>query len=104
MMNIWRLCNPNAVMSTTSFQPFEGAESIDSESAEPGPSGGHAKTKCLCEDSGKHYPEVAMNTTFPSKPEKIYNLMFNSEFLKHFMVDNQHLQGGHLACMTELTT
>lgn len=35
-----------------------------------------------------------MNTTFPSSPEKIYNLMFTSGFIKEFMVKDQHLTGG----------
>ncbi|KAK4048573.1 hypothetical protein OIO90_005743 [Microbotryomycetes sp. JL221] len=35
--------------------------------------------------------EVCMDTMFPSSPEKIYNLMFTSGFMKQFWTDNQKL-------------
>ncbi|KAM0788113.1 hypothetical protein ACM66B_001280 [Microbotryomycetes sp. NB124-2] len=35
--------------------------------------------------------EVCMDTVFPSSPEKIYNLMFTSGFMKEFWADNQKL-------------
>ena len=101
MMNIWRLCNPNAVMSTTSFAPGghsrpasiadEPANTADTSGKSP--TRGHAKTQCQCGKDGKHYSEVAMDATFHSTPEKVYNLMFNSEWFKTFLSDNQKLRG-----------
>lgn len=41
----------------------------------------------------KNLKEVCMDATFPSAPEKIYNLMFTSGFMKEFWSDNQKLQG-----------
>jgi hypothetical protein len=55
---------------------------------------GHAKTECLCGKEGKHLTETALQTVFPSTPEKVYNLMFNSGWLKDFMVGDQKLKGG----------
>ncbi|KAH8915757.1 hypothetical protein BT69DRAFT_850130 [Atractiella rhizophila] len=52
----------------------------------------HPATQCKCMKEKTHYKEVAMDATFPSPPEKIYNLMFTSTFMKGFWVDNQKLQ------------
>ena len=96
MMNIWRLCNPSAVMSAVSFQaepsPLSSAEIKENgDHTEVGRSAGHAVTKCDC---ASHYPEVAMDCQFPTTLEKTYNLMFNSGWLKEFMRDSQKLRGG----------
>ncbi|ORX34749.1 hypothetical protein BD324DRAFT_609913 [Kockovaella imperatae] len=96
MMNIWRLCNPNAVMSATSFQAEnspgpslevkeEGVNPLNLEQT----AADHPATKCDC---ASHYPETAMDASFPTTPEKTYNLMFNSGWLKEFMRDNQKLK------------
>ncbi|BGP23465.1 hypothetical protein JCM10295v2_002361 [Rhodotorula toruloides] len=39
----------------------------------------------------KTLKEVCMDTTFPGAPEKIYNLMFTSGFMKDFWAENQKL-------------
>ncbi|GAA5886059.1 hypothetical protein JCM5296_007076 [Sporobolomyces johnsonii] len=39
----------------------------------------------------KNLKEVCMDTVFPSAPEKIYNLMFTSGFMKDFWTENQRL-------------
>ncbi|GAA5926093.1 hypothetical protein JCM1841_003216 [Sporobolomyces salmonicolor] len=39
----------------------------------------------------KNLKEVCMDTVFPSAPEKIYNLMFTSGFMKDFWTENQKL-------------
>ncbi|ORY82371.1 hypothetical protein BCR35DRAFT_303777 [Leucosporidium creatinivorum] len=39
----------------------------------------------------KDLKEVAMDSVFPSAPEKIYNLMFTSGFMKDFWSENQKL-------------
>ena len=44
----------------------------------------------------KGLKEVCMDTTFPSAPEKIYNLMFTSGFMKDFWTNNQKLLGAAL--------
>lgn len=46
----------------------------------------------------KNLKEVCMDAVFPSAPEKIYNLMFTSGFMKEFWADNQKLQGGFDLC------
>ncbi|ODO10598.1 hypothetical protein I350_01195 [Cryptococcus amylolentus CBS 6273] len=115
MMNIWRLCNPNAVMSSLSLPGTNNSrpasisgELADAEGDAPsGPSAGqqiagasvkgagsetHKPTQCACGKDGKHYPEIALEATFPSTPEKVYNLMFNSGWLKTFLSDSQQLR------------
>lgn len=42
----------------------------------------HRATKI---DPSLHFPEIAMDTTLPATPEKLYNLMFTSFFIKDFM-------------------
>ena len=114
MMNIWRLCNPDAVMSTSSFQASSsrppsiageephspgvgggggGGGAVHGQEAGGKPDKGHAKTQCSCIKDGKHYSETALDTVFNSQPEKVYNLMFNSEWFKTFMSENQKLKG-----------
>ncbi|GAA6038906.1 hypothetical protein JCM8097_000567 [Rhodosporidiobolus ruineniae] len=39
----------------------------------------------------KNLKEVCLDTVFPGKPEKIYNLMFTSGFMKDFWAENQKL-------------
>jgi hypothetical protein len=50
-------------------------------------------TACECGKKGEHYPLSAMDAVLPGTPEKIYNLMFASGFIKDFMRDNQKLMG-----------
>ena len=53
----------------------------------------HKVTQCACGKEGKHYSELAMDAVLPGTPERIYNLMFASGFLKDFMRENQKLEG-----------
>ncbi|WVR03539.1 hypothetical protein IAU60_000531 [Kwoniella sp. DSM 27419] len=103
MMNIWRLCNPNAVMSNASLLQAAGQsrpgsvvgdymERPGAPSAGSGGKKGHAPTQCACGRDGKHYSETALETIFPSTPEKVYNLMFNSGWFKTFLSDSQKLR------------
>lgn len=100
MMNIWRLCNPNAVMSATSADRVRSrapSDAGDAQAAVAAGGKGHAKTECACGKEGKHFTETALSTTFPSTPEKVYNLMFNSGWLKEFMSEDQKLKGEWLS-------
>lgn len=54
----------------------------------------HKPTTCACGREGRHLTETALDAIFPSTPEKIYNLMFASGFVKDFMNNNQKLIGG----------
>lgn len=96
MMNIWRLCNPNAVMSTASLIHSRPASIAGTDVDSPPDTGGgqgHAPTTCACGKEGKHYSEIALETTLASTPEKVYNLMFASEWIKTFLTENQKLRG-----------
>ncbi|RSH81505.1 hypothetical protein EHS25_006862 [Saitozyma podzolica] len=97
LVNIWRLCNPNAVMSTASLVNHSRPASIVEEAKadkeeQPSNGKGHARTQCTCGKENKHYTEIALDTTFPSTPEKVYNLMFNSGWFKTFLTDDQKLK------------
>ena len=50
-------------------------------------------TTCACRREGKHYSELVIDTAISGTPERIYNLMFASGFLKDFMRENQKLEG-----------
>lgn len=50
-------------------------------------------TQCACGKKGEHYKETALDTTVPGTPDKIYNLMFASGFIKNFMSGEQKLIG-----------
>ncbi|EPB93087.1 hypothetical protein HMPREF1544_00161 [Mucor circinelloides 1006PhL] len=49
----------------------------------------HDKTDCECSTNNEHYPNVVMDQVYNSTLEKIYNIIFDSEFMKKFLVDNQ---------------
>jgi GRAM domain len=53
----------------------------------------HKSTVCACGKEGKHYTESALETILPGEPEKIYNLMFASAFMKEFMRNEEKLMG-----------
>ncbi|CAE6454430.1 unnamed protein product [Rhizoctonia solani] len=84
MHNSWRLSHP-------------GPESVSNEGAEvaevgaTGSSSAHKPTQCACGKEGKHYETTVMDIVVPGTPEKIYNLMFASGFLKDFMAGEQKL-------------
>lgn len=88
-------------MSTTSLHQTHGSRPgsiIDEPASEGGKAGGgdgkgHAKTQCACGKEGKHYSAKALDAILPSTPEKVYNLMFTSEWFKTFLSDNQKLKG-----------
>ena len=104
LFNVWRLARPED--STMGSQRPSPRGSLDN-GTEPAPeangAGAPAAAKaavvknkvtiCDCGRSGQHYTETAMEATFPGTPEKIYNLMFTSGFMKDFMRENQKLLG-----------
>lgn len=61
----------------------------------------HPATKCACETNDEHFKNVAMDTTFPTTPEKIYNLMYQSGLMKKFWSESQKLTGAFRSMMTK---
>lgn len=53
----------------------------------------HEKTDCECGDKNEHYPNVVMDQVYNGTLEKIYNLLFDSGFMKKFLIDNQKSLG-----------
>lgn len=61
-------------------------------SPQPGSKKGpHRKTSCPCEKDKRHYSAICIDTTYPAVPEKIYNLIYTSGFMKKFWTENQKL-------------
>ncbi|KDE02887.1 hypothetical protein MVLG_06606 [Microbotryum lychnidis-dioicae p1A1 Lamole] len=56
----------------------------------------HAVTADRC-PTHKDLKEVCMDVVFPSAPEKIYNLMFTSGFMRTFWTENQKLMDLHIS-------
>lgn len=50
-------------------------------------------TQCVCGKREEHYNETALESIVPGTPDKIYNLMFASGFIKEFMKGEQKLMG-----------
>ena len=50
-------------------------------------------TQCACSKAGAHYPNVLLEAVVSGTPEQIYNLMFQSGFIKDFLVHDQKLFG-----------
>lgn len=97
LMNIWRIAHPDMEMTaSTAPNGVEGEAASPAESAiDPDTTAKakgltHKATQCGCT---QHYAEVALDTTFPSTPEKVYNLMFNSGWYRTFMSESQKLRG-----------
>lgn len=56
----------------------------------------HPITSCKCMSGGPgngHYGNTVMDSVFPGSPEKIYNLMFTSGFMRDFLQTDMKLTG-----------
>lgn len=76
-----------AAVAARSGTPLQSSRS-------PAPGGkrvAHRKTTCPCEEKKEHFSSVVLDTTYPAVPEKIYNLLFTSTFMKEFWTDDQKL-------------
>ncbi|KAE8266620.1 hypothetical protein A4X09_0g5729 [Tilletia walkeri] len=51
----------------------------------------HRPTTCACEKNKEHYATVVLDNKYPAVPEKMYNLLFTSGFMKDFWQTNQKL-------------
>ncbi|KAJ7047913.1 hypothetical protein C8F04DRAFT_935867 [Mycena alexandri] len=95
--NIWRLARPGDATSIGSGSGGEHTVNIAEGTiigAAAGSSGQgpvRKATSCACGKEGKHYTDTALDIVIPGTPERIYNLMFASGFMKEFMAVNQKL-------------
>ncbi|GES88497.1 GRAM domain protein [Rhizophagus clarus] len=46
-------------------------------------------TQCACLKKGQHYDNVSLDTKFTGSVEKIFNLLFTSEFLKRYLTEEE---------------
>ncbi|KAI8445098.1 GRAM domain-containing protein, partial [Phakopsora pachyrhizi] len=51
----------------------------------------HLVTSCKCSGSDEHFKDIVLDATYPIYPEKLYNILFQSDFLKNFWVESQNL-------------
>ncbi|KAF8267386.1 hypothetical protein EI94DRAFT_1730652 [Lactarius quietus] len=103
--NIWRLARPEDGLSEAESMGRSALDATHTLGAVVPPNGlaaiangatvvvpVHKVTQCACGRAGEHYKELAMDAVLPGTPERIYNLMFASGFLKDFMRVNQKLE------------
>ncbi|KAG8920318.1 hypothetical protein FRC01_000826 [Tulasnella sp. 417] len=112
MQNIWRLAHPDGPPASDAAPvnaDFEGAATVlangngvvvQSPTQESTPQGrkslsangpAHKPTQCDCGKNKTHYSEQVWEAVFPGTPEKIYNLIFASGFMKDFLAKDQKL-------------
>ncbi|KAG9313871.1 hypothetical protein JVU11DRAFT_4639 [Chiua virens] len=87
--NIWRLARPDDILEladsrTTSMRGMASATTSISEASTK-----EGVTYCACSKNGGHFGELALETVLPGTPDKIYNLIFTSGFIKDFMKVDQ---------------
>jgi hypothetical protein len=106
--NVWRLARPpGSVDPSAENLTTDGVEMSEERvglaaGAAPGAVARKA-TQCACGQRGEHYTSsTPMDVVLPGTPEKIYNLMFASGFIKEFMRDNQKLTGASHAPISEI--
>ncbi|THH18632.1 hypothetical protein EW146_g2399 [Bondarzewia mesenterica] len=88
--NIWRLALPDDE-SVVGLDDMPGGLPGDGEAASPALVMRKA-TQCACLKEGKHFSDLALETVLPGTPERIYNLLFASGFIKDFMRVDQKLE------------
>ncbi|CAE6334902.1 unnamed protein product [Rhizoctonia solani] len=92
MHNIWRLSRPAGSESVSNEGATDaGVEVGGGPVSGSGSGSAHKPTQCACGKEGKHFETTVMDIVLPGTPEKIYNLMFASGFLKDFMAGEQKL-------------
>jgi hypothetical protein len=50
-------------------------------------------TQCDCLKKGEHYEHISIDTKFTGSVEKIFNLLFTSEFLKRYLTEEEKCTG-----------
>ncbi|KAG1804367.1 hypothetical protein EV424DRAFT_1647456 [Suillus variegatus] len=99
--NIWRLARPDDTLSQTGSSANIITPASTSDVSGPLVTSGGKEaapvtsinkvTHCACSKNGQHLNEIALETVLPGTPDKIYNLMFASGFIKDFMRVDQKL-------------
>lgn len=99
--NIWRLARPDDALSQTGssgniISPASTSDVsgpvVTNKAKDAAPvTRANKVTYCACSKNGQHLNEIALETVLPGTPDKIYNLMFASGFMKDFMRVDQKL-------------
>ncbi|TCD64740.1 hypothetical protein EIP91_003662 [Steccherinum ochraceum] len=111
LYNVWRLARPEdeslSSLGASQLSPSQASVTSGVTNGFPGVNGNgngiaaaktpgkkapvNKVTQCACSKAGQHYSELASESILPGTPEKIYNLMFTSGFIKDFMRIDQKL-------------
>ncbi|GJJ13421.1 hypothetical protein Clacol_007675 [Clathrus columnatus] len=97
----------NSMGSVMEGMDISGGNSAISPDGTHPTSSVHTENKtshCACGKEGRHFPESAMDTIVPGEPEKIYNLMFASGFIKDFMRNEERLMDIQISDWTPKAT
>ena len=96
--NIWKHSRPeggSAEGDTTEEVPIGLLTARGGAFGQVGGSEGPKRkvTQCACSKAGAHFPIVSLEAVVSGTPEQIYNLMFQSGFIKDFLAQDQKLFG-----------
>ncbi|KAH7101443.1 hypothetical protein BKA62DRAFT_703829 [Auriculariales sp. MPI-PUGE-AT-0066] len=91
MHNIWRLARPVAAEADLANIMDDSSSALDLATGGAAAGVVRKSTTCQCGDNKEHYNVVCMDTVFPGEPDKIYNLLFASGFIKTFLIEEQKL-------------
>ncbi|KAJ7033103.1 GRAM-domain-containing protein [Mycena alexandri] len=89
--NIWRLARPGLGSGALGGNVETEDTIISIAGGLSGQETLHKATACACGKEGRHFTDTALNIVIPGTPERVYNLMFASDFMKDFMAINQKL-------------
>ncbi|KAF9469635.1 hypothetical protein BDZ94DRAFT_1150785 [Collybia nuda] len=91
--NIWKLERPDDASISSGRGSYENPSMDQVVNGAAGAAVVQMKkaTQCACGREGKHFSETALETVLPGTPDRIYNLIFASGFIKDFMAVNQKL-------------
>ncbi|KAG0149405.1 hypothetical protein CROQUDRAFT_713994 [Cronartium quercuum f. sp. fusiforme G11] len=93
--NIWKISHPSVPTTITQegIEPEVRVEYYGSDPSNTLPSvKNHPETQCDClNNDSLHYKDTVLDTIYNTTPEKLYNLLFQSDFIKTFWSCDQNL-------------
>jgi hypothetical protein len=93
MQSLWHPVKPPADQIADQNNHGDGDAANEDATDEGDGTPGHQPTECACGKEGQHYPTPVIDTVIPGTPEKIYELMFKSQFMSDFLSVDQKLMG-----------
>ncbi|KAI8084514.1 GRAM domain-containing protein [Halteromyces radiatus] len=100
IVDVWRYSRPLSYRSSNGSTDDIQNSQLDQEDGIQGdynerqqvptqqPSQAHERTDCTCGENGGHYPNTVMDETYNCSLETMNNLMYNSGFMKRFLIED----------------